>query len=268
MMRYVVVVVGILVLAGCGAKPTETIVLTGSSTVSPVMTEIAQRFEERHPGVRVDVHSGGSSRGIADLRQGANQVGMISRELGAEEQDLTAIPLASDGICLIVHQDNPIAELSADQVRQIYTGAITDWSAVGGQAGPIVVVNKDTGRATLTAFCKHFGLDENGITAQVVIGENAEGIKTVAGNAKALGYVSIGAAEKERALGTPIRLLPLAGVPATSASLADGSWPATRRLNLVVKQPPSGTLAALITFATSAEVHDIIKRQQFVPLAP
>lgn len=254
------------VVTGCGSDST-TITLTGSSTVSPVMTDIGQLFEAQHPHVRVDVHSGGSSRGIADLRKGTNDLAMISRDLGAEEQDLHAIPLAYDGVTVILHADNPVAALTDEQIRAIYTGQITDWSTVGGPAEPIVVVHKAAGRATRVVFCQHFGLDEAAVQASVVIGDNAEGIKAVAGNPRAIGYVSIGAAEYEQRTGAPLKLLPLAGVPATTAELAAGRFPAKRTLYLVGTAEPTGPVKDLVDLATSAQVDDIIRRHFFVPVA-
>ena len=79
------------------------LVITGSSTVAPLALEIARRFEERHPGARVDVQTGGSSRGIADTRSGVADLGMASRDLAGDEQDLVSYTLARDGVCLIVH---------------------------------------------------------------------------------------------------------------------------------------------------------------------
>ncbi len=97
------------VLAGCKSeKAPSRLVLTGSSTVAPLVAEVAKRFEERNPGVRVEVPMGGSSRGVADARQGLAEIGMLSRDLKPEESDLEAHSLARDGICLIAHKSNPV----------------------------------------------------------------------------------------------------------------------------------------------------------------
>ena len=97
-----------LLLAGCAPEREQTISISGSSTIAPLMTEIGQRFETRHPGVRVDVQSGGTSRGIQDVRGGLAAIGMVSRALNADERDLTAHAIARDGIAMIVHADNPL----------------------------------------------------------------------------------------------------------------------------------------------------------------
>jgi phosphate transport system substrate-binding protein len=248
-------------------RAAERLVLTGSSTVAPLALEIAKRFEQRRPGVRVDVQSGGSSRGVADARRGLANIGLVSRALGPDETDLTAHTIARDGVALIVHKSNPVKALSDAQVRAIYTGELTDWAAVGGPRGKVTVVNKAEGRSTLELFLHHFKLKAGDIRAHVVIGENQQGIKTVAGNPLALGYVSIGTAESEAEGGAAIRLLPMAGIEASTASVRDGRFPLARPLNLVTAGPVAPLAREFIAFAQSSAVDDLVREAFFVPLA-
>lgn len=263
-------VVSAAALVGCGgssgAGGIERLSVTGSSTVAPLMAEIAKRFEAEHPEVRIDVQTGGSSRGIADVRSGAAQIGMISRTLTGDEHDLQSFAIAGDGIALIVHADNPIGSLTTDQVRSLYTGEARTWAEVGGREAPVTVVNKAQGRSTLELFLEYLGLQSAEVRADVVIGDNEQGIKTVAGNPDAIGYVSIGAAESSAADGVKIRLLPLDGVDARTENVRNGSFPLSRKLNLVTHAEPVGAAAELISFARSAEVADLVRQLHFVPL--
>lgn len=242
------------------------LVLTGSSTVAPLALEIAKRFEKENSGIRVDVQTGGSSRGINDARKGLADIGMVSRALKPEESDLTPYTIAMDGIGMIVHKSNPVSKLSDEQIKSIYTGAVENWKKVGGTNAPITVVNKAEGRSTLELFLHHFSLKNSEIKADVVIGDNQQGIKTVSGNPGSIGYVSIGAAEYEERHGTPIKLLPMEGVPATVGNVRNGRFPLSRQLNLVVKGSPSLQTMKFIEFAQSKDVHDLIEAQFFVPL--
>jgi phosphate transport system substrate-binding protein len=244
----------------------EKIVLTGASTIAPLAAEIGKRFESLHPGVRVDVQTGGSSRGVADVRQGLNSIGMVSRPLKENERDLNGFAIANDGVSIILHQSNPVQALTNQQVVDIYTGKITDWSQVGGNDAPITVVNKAEGRSTLELFTSYFKLKNSDIKAHVVIGDNEQGIKTVAGNPNSIGYVSIGTAEFDVAKGERIKLLGIGGVEATSANVASGKFPLSRPLNLVTKAPPEGLVKEFIEFAQSPQVHDLVREQSFVPL--
>ncbi|MBD2493728.1 phosphate ABC transporter substrate-binding protein [Nostoc sp. FACHB-280] len=243
------------------------LVLTGSSTVAPLAAEIGKRFESEHPDVRIDVQTGGSSRGIADARTGVANIGMASRSLKEEEKDLQAFAIARDGVGIILHKDNPVTSLSNQQVSDIYTGKINNWQQVNGKNAPITVVNKAEGRSTLELFLSYFQLKNNDVKASVVIGDNQQGIKTVAGNPNAIGYVSIGTAEFIINNGVTIKLLPLNGIAATTENVQNGTFPLSRPLNLVTKTQPQGLDKAFIEFAQSPQVHDIVKNQDFVPIS-
>lgn len=241
------------------------LVLTGSSTVAPLASEIAARFEEQHPDVRIDVQTGGSSRGIADAISGVADIGMASRNLADDEQELQPHQVAIDGIALIVHQDNPVDSLTREQVVGIYLDRINSWADVGGNDEEIVVANKAEGRGTLEVFCNYFSLDHAAIKADVIVGENQQAIKTVAGNPLAIGYVSIGAAEYEAAHGTPIKLLAADGIPASRETVMSGEYPITRPLLLVTKGETNPPAKAFLEFALSPDVDDLIEAQSFVP---
>ena len=277
--RYVhaamMVLVAALVITACSPPTDRTsgstldgkLVLTGSSTIPPLAGEIAKRFEARHPGVPVDVQTGGSSRGIADVRRGTADIGMVSRALTPDEADLTAHAIAVDGISLIVHRDNRVAELSDRQIIDIFTGRITNWTQVGGADAPITVVNKADGRATLDLFVTHFAIDRAKIRAHVIIGDNQHGIRTVAGDPNAVGYVSIGTASFEVSRGVPIKMLRMNSVEPTLATIRSGSFPLARPLNLVTHGARAPLAEAFIAFASAEDVHDLVEAQFFVPLA-
>jgi phosphate transport system substrate-binding protein len=244
------------------------LVLTGSSTVAPLLSEIGKLYELKHSGVRIDVQSGGSSRGIADTRQDIADIGMVSRSLKENEKDLQSFTVARDGISVILHKENPITTLSNQQIVDIYTKKTTNWNQVGGKDALITVVNKAEGRSTLELFAQFFKLKTTDIKADVVIGDNEQGIKTVAGNPNAIGYVSVGSAEFSVNNGTPIKLLPTNGVTATISNISNQTFPISRPLNLVTKTTPTGLQKDFIDFARSQEVYDIVKAQYFVPIQP
>lgn len=252
-------------VGGCGEARTR-VVLTGSSTVAPLAAALGKQYEARHPEVRIEVQTGGSSRGILDARRGRADLGMVSRALKPDEGDLTAHAIARDGIALIVHASNPVPELTRDQVVALYTGGAEDWRAVGGPAGPVTVVHKAEGRSTHELFLGFFALAADAVAPDVVIGDNEQGLKTVAGNPGAIGYVSIGAAEVAARQGVAIRLLPMDGVPASTASLRAGRFPLARPLNLVTRGQPGGAAADFLAYARSPDAHAFVTRLSFVPV--
>lgn len=260
-----------LLMAAAGmasaAADGRKLVLTGASTIAPLAAEIGKRFEELHPGTQVDVQTGGSARGVNDARQGLSDIGMVSRDLKTDEQDLKAVTIAYDGVCMIIHKSNPVQSLTREQIIGIYKGEITNWKAVGGVDRPITVVNKAEGRSTLELFLHHFGLTNRQIKAQVVVGDNAQDIKTVVGNTGAIAYVSIGAAEFDADQGVAIKLLPMDGVKASTPNVMNRTFPLTRVLNLVTKGQATQLSQKFIDYARSGAVNDLVKDLYFVPLA-
>lgn len=267
--RFPILVLPLLMLLSPGnlafAASKEKIIVTGASTIAPLLGEMAHRYEDLHAGIQIDVQSGGSSRGISDLRRGVSDIGMVSRTLNEDERDLAAVTIARDGVAMIVHADNPVAVLKDDQIRAIYTGRITRWEEVGGAPGPITIVGKAEGRSTLEVFLAHLGLSVQDVKPHIVIGDNEQAVKVVAGNPGAIGYVSIGTTEYHISAGTPLKAIALGPVAATSANVADGTYAASRPLNLITLGPRAPWIEEFLAFATSEGVHDLIRDQYFVP---
>jgi phosphate transport system substrate-binding protein len=250
--------------ASYDADSATRLVITGSSTIAPLISEFGKRFEGERPDVRIDVQTGGSSRGVADVRRGLADIGMVSRALKASEVDLSSHLIARDGIGLIVHADNPVDALDTAQVADIYMGRVVNWKDVGGADAPITTVHKAAGRSTHELFVSHLGLEPSQIQASIVIGDNEQGIKSVEGNPNAIGYVSIGSAEVSAKHGSRIKLLALDGIPASTETVASGRFPLTRELNLIVDERNEGLVNDFLVFSRSPGVRDLIERQAFV----
>ena len=262
-MRFVLIFLLSFEFAAYGS---DKIAITGSSTIAPVIGDLAKIFESRHRGTRIDVQTGGSSRGILDARKGLAQIGMVSRALKVSESDLKHYTLAKDGLAIIGHKSNPIEELTEEQIRNIYTEKISNWKLVGGSDKEIVVVNKAEGRSTLELFLKFFKLKNSEIKPDIIIGDNEQGIKTVSKNPNAIAYVSIGAAEYNASVGVPLKLLKFQGVAAQVKNVENGKYPLMRELNLVTKGTPQGLADKFIKFVQSKESYKTIKEHYFVPI--
>lgn len=240
--------------------------ITGSSTIAPLAAELAKIMESKHPDLRINVQTGGSSRGLADARQGTADIGMVSRALKPSENDLQSHLLAKDGVTMIVYKDNPIKELTIEQIKDIYLGKIKNWKSLNGIDKKITVINKAEGRSTLEVFLAFFHLNNSDIKPDIVIGDNEQAVKLVSRNPGAIGYVSIGTAEYNVKAGTTIKTLPLNGVPATTEKLASGEFPLSRELNFVTKGEPSALAQTFINFTKTDEAKKVIKEFGFVPI--
>lgn len=111
--------------------------------MAPLIREMGEQFRAAHPDVDFDVQLGGSGRGISDARDGKVEIGMSSRDLLEEERDLHSMPVARDGIALVVHKDNPVTGLTRQQVHDVFTGAVTNWKAFGGKDATIKVIDRE-----------------------------------------------------------------------------------------------------------------------------
>lgn len=256
----------ILSFISCQKSDKTKLTLTGSSTLAPLAAEIGKRFEQAYPKFQIDVQTGGSSKGVSDVRQGLNDIGMISRELKSSEKGLFTYAVARDGVCMIVNNANPINELSADQIRDIYTGKIKSWKELGLKDEVITTVHKSEAHSTLELFLHYFGLKNKDVHPSVIIGDNMQGIHTVEGNPWAIGYVSIGTAETVAKQGGKIKLLPLDGVQASVENLNKDLYPLSRKLYFVTKKQAHGNIKKFLDYATSAQVQDLVVQQSFIPL--
>lgn len=263
---------------GCGpSQPTESssrasvslggrLTIAGSSTVAPLVGEIAKRFEMLHPDVRIDVQTGGSSRGIADVALDRVDIGMTSRELRTSEMTgVRSHVLAIDGVAMLVHADNTLTGLTDDQVRDLLRGVASHWSQIGGSDRPVTLVNRANGRGETDVVLGHLGLDPAQVKPDLVAGENQHAIKTVASDPAAVTFISLGAAELEAQRGVPIKLLAWNGVPATIDHVAAERFPVRRRLILVTADAPRPLVAAFVDFARSDQIMDLVARFGFAP---
>ena len=260
--------VSLLVMGRSGKARTEQLTIAGSSTIAPIIAEVAGNFESLYPEVMVNVETGGSARGILDVRKGAIKIGMVSRTLLPDESDINAYTIALDGVCVIVSQMNAVRAFSTEQLRDVFTGEIQDWERLGAPPGGIVVVNKAEGRSTLEVFRNYLEIQRGEIAESLVVGDNEQMIKTVASTPLAIGYVSIGAALTNVKLGVPIRLLAIDGIEPSIANVKNGRFPLMRELNLVTKVPPCPLAEKFILYLRDPKLAEVIERLGYVPYSP
>jgi phosphate transport system substrate-binding protein len=239
--------------------------LAGSSTMAPLVEALGKRFQKLHPEVAIEVAMGGSSRGIQDVREWSCNIGMVGRSLKDDERDLLGFPIARDGVCLIVHKDNPVKSLSSEQVVGIYTRKITNWKEVGGNDAPVTAINRPEGRAQSELFTQFFKIKSEDFKVAGVAGDNQEGVKAVVENPNAIVYMSVGEADIRIGQGMPVKSLLMDGITATSRNIRNGRFPIQRPLMLITRTLPAGLMKAFIDFALSPSATEIISACSFVP---
>ena len=245
--------------------PAGRLHIAGSSTMAPLVSAIAQRFHARYPQVEISVEAGGSGRGLADARAGRADIGMVSRALGEADRDLYGLPIARDGVAVVIHASNQLRSLTPRQVADIFTGKIRDWKQVGGQAMPITVIQSEEKRSSTELFMQYYHLRFADLKGKVTAGDNAERIRMMLRHPGAILYMSVGEAERTALTGAPLKLLPIDGSSASSQSIRHGDYPIARPLTLVTRGAPSGLARLFIEYAASSQVSDLILAHDFVP---
>lgn len=255
------------------ATSTGPLTISGASTIQPIMAELARSYQER-TGSELRISGGGSGRGISDVRAGTSIVGMVSRSLrDSEKADLQYTTIGLDTLVFIVNDANPQTQIVREQLVDLYTRRV-DWQTLNGFAWPVRLVSKEVGRSTLDLFEEFSGLtspDRSQATSPLisrettVIGSNLEALTLVGGSRGAMGYVSLGAALSLREQGLPIKILALAGVTPSAATIQSGQYPIRRELNLVYRER-TAAVTALLALINSPEGQAVVEQAGFIPI--
>ncbi|MCL2526141.1 MAG: phosphate ABC transporter substrate-binding protein [Coriobacteriia bacterium] len=262
----------LFVLSGCtGREIRGTVVVSGSTTLLPIAEVAAQEFEDAKPYYNVLVSGMGTSAGIEAVGvSGTADIGTASRELRDSEMDLglEVIPVAHDGIAVIVHQDNPISDLTVEQVQAIFSGKVKNWSELGGDDLPIVIVNRDEASGTRTAFAEAVMGDELFEVNSVVLPGTGQVREVVARTPEAIGYISVGFVEP-RMVNTIVKPLKLNGIEPSDENIIAHRYPISRTLNFLTKGIPEGSPLQYIEFVLSDYVQQgAVIDAGFLPVTP
>ena len=254
---------------GCGsnsgvdaksAKETK-VTISGSTSVGSPMEKLAEAFEDKNSGVKVEVQQLGSSAGIKNAIEGVSEIGMSSRDLKDEEKSsgLKETIIATDGIAVITNKANKVTDLTLDQVKDIYTGKITNWKEVGGEDAPIVVVSREDGSGTRDGFQEKVGFESEELIKDAQISDGSGNIKsTVEGNANAIGYISFGYVDEA------VNAVKVDGVEINHETVANNEYVIARPFILVNKDGISDNAQALIDFILSDEGQSILEEKGFI----
>lgn len=234
----------------------------GSTSMESVMGVLGESFMEMNPDVTVNYNGTGSSAGITAAMDGTADIGLASRDLKDEETGVTQITVAKDGIAIIVNPQNPVADLSVEQIAQIFKGEVTNWSELGGSDGQIVPIGREAGSGTRDGF-ESITDTEDACKYQNELTSTGEVIANVASNPNAIGYASLSAVDDT------VKAITVGGVAPTEETVLDESYPIQRNFNFIISDSKelSDVAQAFVDYATSADASDLIAGAGAVPLA-
>ena len=272
-----------LTLAGCGNDTTTdtasdttedtsastlsgSVATNGSTSMEEVMGVLTEQFTNDNPDVSVTYDPTGSGTGIEAAANGTADIGLSSRALTDEEvaSGLVGTEVALDGIAVIVNANSPVADLTVEQIAQIFTGEITDWSEVGGDAGEIACIGREANSGTRDGFESITGTEDACVLSQELNSTGAV-IQAVASSPNAIGYASLSAVEGQEG----IKAITVGGVAPSEATVLDGSYAIQRPFVFATRtdEALSDAAQAFFDFATSADASELISGAGAVPVA-
>ena len=244
------------------AKLSGTVATDGSTSMEKVIGALGEAFMEANPDTTFTYNPTGSGSGIQAVQEGRCDIGLSSRALKDAEKEagLTETVLAYDGIAMIVNPANPVEDLSLEQIADIYTGKITNWSEVGGNDSQIVLIGREAGSGTRGGFEEIVGVVD-ACQYRQELSSTGDVITTVAQNPDAIGYASLAAVKDT------VKALKVAGVTPTEATVKDGTYTIQRPFVLATKtgEKLNDVAQAFFDYATSADVGEIITAAGAVP---
>jgi len=278
MKKFLAALILICLLTACGGNPGggAAFVKTGGSTsVEKVVLALIFRFQAEN-NISVDYEPKGSGDGVINTLSGLYEIGHSSRELKTDgsEDGLDAIAYAIDGIAVVVNRNNPVGNLTREQLFGIYTGKIKNWNEVGGADALITLITRESGSGTKTAFADIIGLDRRGAdggfdeTTKIdryaaVAGDTGAIQSAVEQNSNAIGYLSFSDIDEKK-----VKAISYENVKISEASLRDGSYALKRRFLLLTKTGAelSAEARAFLNFVLSDEGRAIIADNKLLPV--
>jgi phosphate transport system substrate-binding protein len=256
-------------LCAASAASAQKLVIKGSDTLgAKVVPTLKEAYVAKNPGVSFDIAAEGSTTGISAIIDGTAQIGMSSRRAttvessGAAAKGVTLKPtvVAFDGIAVIVNANNPVTKLTKRQVEQIFTGDVTDWSAISGKPGRISIYTRNTASGTYSDW-KTLAMNKRDYagSSQKMAG-NEQIVEEVAKNERGIGYVGLAY------INTPgIRVIPVDGIMPSKENVLSMKFPYSRPTFFYTNGEPSGEAAKFIEFVKSDEGRAICDRLGLVP---
>ncbi len=268
-MKKIILLLSALTLGSVAAQA-QKLVIKGSDTLgAKLVPMLAEEYKAAHPGVSFEIAAEGSTTGISAIIDGTAQVGMSSRRAktteisAASAKGVTMKPLivAFDGIAIVVNEGNPLAALNKRQVEQIFTGDVTDWSAVGGNPGKISIYTRNTSSGTYSDFKDLAMKKRDYASSSQKMAGNEQIVAEVAKNPNGIGYVGLAYIEA-----SGIKVVPIDGHTPTKAEVHAKKYPYARPTFYYTNGEPTGEAARFIEFTLSDAGQKIVEAVGFVPI--
>jgi len=254
-------VLGLLLLSAC-QRGQAGLCVAGSTSVQPFAEALAEEYMVHHPRERIFIQGGGSSAGIQAVRTEAAEVGMSSRNLMKEESDLISVPIIYDAIAVIVHRENPLANITLEQIRKIFAGEIRQWSELGGRDRAITLVTREEGSGTREAF-QSLIMGQKEISLGALVQDSNGAIRqVVADDRNAIGYISLGLVNER------VKAVQIDGVAPSVENIKSGTYKIVRPFLFVFRSKPRGAAKEFLDYILSPAGQKLLVQEGLVSMNP
>lgn len=251
-------------LCGCAltlstAANAGAVITDGSTSMEKVMGILIESFDGR--GIDVTYNPTGSGSGISAVLEGRADIGLSSRDLKDQEKaKLNGIDIAYDGIVLVVNKSNPLNDITSDQVKDLFTGKVKNWSELGGNDAPVVLIGREAGSGTRDGF-ESVTHTKDACKYRQELTSTGDVVTTVSQNENAVGYASLSAANDS------VKVLTFNGVQASEETILDKTYKLQRPFVFVVNkaEPLSADAQTFVDYALSSEAKPLIEKAGVVP---
>jgi phosphate binding protein len=258
--------------AGCrGGDGGERIIVAGSTSVQPYAELLEEAFEEKKAeetgaSIKIDIQGGGSAAGITSVENGAADIGMSSRELKDAEkvQMKYIVEIAKDGLAVIVHPSNPVANLTLEQIQKIYTKEITNWGEIGGNDASIHVITREEGSGTRSAFEELAMSKDHEISPKCIVQSSNGTVRLlVSDDPNSIGFISLGLIEAHEGQ-KAVKAVKLESIDATAENVKNGTYKLSRPFLFVSKENPTGQAKDFIDFIFSEHGKELLTKEGLI----
>lgn len=275
------VIIAPLFIIGCAKKDKQntqnkkSITIKGSDTMVHLMSTLAEAYMKKSPDSQVSVTGGGSGTGIAAIINGTTDICASSRDMQQKEKDqakeknvtVSEKVIAYDGIAIVVNPENPVKDLSMEQIKKIFTGAYKNWKELGGPDQPITSLSRESNSGTYVFFQEHVLNKENFAPTVKLMPASSSIVQSVASDKWSIGYVGLGYTKEAK-----VKIVPVKKDDSSPAitpdhnTVLDKTYSIARPLFLIFNGEPQGVNAAFLEFAMSPDGQKIVEETGYVTL--
>lgn len=251
-----------VLIAGCPRTAKTKLIVAGSNSVQPFAELLAERYMNEHPGVEINVQGGGSTAGIHAVQNHICDIGMSSRPLTKEEQYLKQWTIALDGIVVIVHKQNPVKDLTIEQLRAVFTGKIRNWQELGGENKKITLIIREEGSGTRGYF-EEIVMSGAPFARDALVQDSNGAIREiVAGDPAAIGFISFGLVDER------VKLLSINGITPSESTITSHTYPIARKFLFLTNGEPGELARSFLDFVLSPKGQKTLVDEGLIKATP